>query len=741
MRPTIQITSTECGLCCASMILAHHRSKESLVSLRKDFDVGRDGLSVRDIRAVLESRGFAVKTFRANLGGLRDVHLPVIAYWRNSHFVVVERISRDTITVLDPARGRVVLSADEFEADFAGIIILATPTAAFEPDLRREPWIWREFLAHMKDAKAALVGVALLSLVIYGVSLAVPMVTQRLVDSFVADGDVGLAGLTKTLAVVAAIAFFGIMQAQVVYVTRLTVVFGRTLMGNTFKHLLTLPYKYFGTRSPGELIYRLNSIGSLRDLLASQVVAGVLDAGMIVVVFLYMASKSVQLALVALGFFVLISAVLFVTRKRILNALNAEMTEFSKTQGLQIEAVSSIASLRVAGVEDEFFQDWSTTYERGLARMRERSVLQGWVDSFVGVARTGAPLVILLLGLMMAASGTLSLGEAVAFQALSTSFFALSTSIFAAFSQYLIATSYLERLVDITRADPEVWPEDGFAGEVQGRIEVRDLRFRFTDNSADVLQGISFDADPGQKIAIVGTSGSGKTTLGQVLSGLQRPTAGSVTYDGRPITAFDRRAFYSMIGVVPQEIDLQNKSISDNITMGVAEHDPARVVQAAEAAQIHDEILQMPMGYETRISEMGANISGGQRQRIALARAIYKNPKILLLDEATSSLDVLNETRIAEHLKRVECTRIVIAHRMSTIVDADRILVMQAGRIIQSGTHEELFATEGHYRDLFMTQQDALELVGLGPVAQTFLGVVDRATPGTDDNERIGAAR
>ncbi|PFG35039.1 peptidase domain-containing ABC transporter [Sanguibacter antarcticus] len=719
LRPTIQITPTECGLCCASMILTHHRSKESLVSLRTEFDVGRDGLSVRDIRRVLESRGLAVTTFRANLAGLRDVRLPVIAFWRNSHFVVVERIVRGTVTVLDPARGRVVLSAQEFEADFAGIIILATPTADFQPDLHREPWVWREFLAHMKHAKAPLVGVAVFSLITYGVSLAVPMITQRLVDGFVADGDVGLSTLTKTLAVVAAVTFFGVVQAQVVFVTRLTVVFGRTLMGTTFKHLLTLPYRYFGTRSPGELIYRLASVSSLRDLLATQVIAGVLDAGMIVVVFAYMASKSVQLALVALGFFLLISVVLVVTRTPILNALNAEMTEFSKTQGLQIEAVSSIASLRVAGVEDEFFQDWSTTYERGLARMRERSVLQGWVNSFVGVARTGAPLVILLLGLMMAASGTLSLGEAVAFQALSTSFFALSTSIFAAFSQYLVATSYLERLVDITRAEPEAWPEDGFTGEVQGRIEVRDLRFRFTDNSADVLQGISFDAAPGQKIAIVGTSGSGKTTLGQVLSGLQRPTGGSVTYDGRPITEFDRRAFYSMIGVVPQEIDLQNKSIRDNITMGGAVHDPARVVQAAEAAQIHHEILQMPMGYDTRISEMGANISGGQRQRIALARAIYKNPKILLLDEATSSLDVLNETRIAEHLRRVECTRIVIAHRMSTIVDADRILVMQAGRIMQAGTHEELFATEGHYRDLFMTQQDALDLVGLGPVAQT----------------------
>lgn len=716
LRPTIQITPTECGLCCASMILTHHRSKESLVSLRTEFDVGRDGLSVRDIRRVLESRGLAVTTFRANLAGLRDVRLPVIAFWRNSHFVVVERIVRGTVTVLDPARGRVVLSAQEFEADFAGIIILATPTADFQPDLHREPWVWREFLAHMKHAKAPLVGVAVFSLITYGVSLAVPMITQRLVDGFVADGDVGLSTLTKTLAVVAAVTFFGVVQAQVVFVTRLTVVFGRTLMGTTFKHLLTLPYRYFGTRSPGELIYRLASVSSLRDLLATQVIAGVLDAGMIVVVFAYMASKSVQLALVALGFFLLISVVLVVTRTPILNALNAEMTEFSKTQGLQIEAVSSIASLRVAGVEDEFFQDWSTTYERGLARMRERSVLQGWVNSFVGVARTGAPLVILLLGLMMAASGTLSLGEAVAFQALSTSFFALSTSIFAAFSQYLVATSYLERLVDITRAEPEAWPEDGFTGEVQGRIEVRDLRFRFTDNSADVLQGISFDAAPGQKIAIVGTSGSGKTTLGQVLSGLQRPTGGSVTYDGRPITEFDRRAFYSMIGVVPQEIDLQNKSIRDNITMGGAVHDPARVVQAAEAAQIHHEILQMPMGYDTRISEMGANISGGQRQRIALARAIYKNPKILLLDEATSSLDVLNETRIAEHLRRVECTRIVIAHRMSTIVDADRILVMQAGRIMQAGTHEELFATEGHYRDLFMTQQDALDLVGLGPV-------------------------
>jgi ABC-type bacteriocin/lantibiotic exporter with double-glycine peptidase domain len=714
VRPLTQVTATECGLCCAAMVLAHYGSKESIVSLRQDFEVGRDGMSIRDLRELFESRGFEVRVFRANRAGLEDVALPVVALWQDSHFVVVERVRENGVTLLDPALGRVDLAPEEFDEGFTGIVVVPVPGNDYNPEARRDPWVWRAFLGHLREAKGALVVLTVLSVLIYLVSLTVPYITQKAIDGFVTAGAVDLRSLTVLLTAVAAIALFGVAQGQVFALTRLTVFFGRRLMTTAFGHLLRLPYKYYAQRGTGELIYRLNSIGGLRDLLAGQIVSGVLDAGMIIVVFIYMASRSLTLSLVALLFFAVILAVLLVTRRRILNALNVEMTEFSKTQGLQIEAVSSIASLRVAGVEEHFFRDWEVIYERGLSRMYQRSILQGWVSSFVTVMRTAAPLVLLVLALGMVGRGQLTLGEAVAFQAISTSFFGLTSSIYGSFSQYLIATSYLERLSDISRAQVEEWPDDGYTGQLEGRIDVEDVWFRFTRNGKDVLRGLSFAVPAGSKIAIVGRSGSGKTTLGQILAGLYRPTAGVVRYDGRTLSSLDRTAFFAQVGVVPQEIDLQNKSIKENIAMG-STVDDQRLVEATRAAQIHDEICRMPMAYDTQVSEMGGNISGGQRQRIALARAIYKVPRILILDEATSSLDVLNETKIAARLHELRCTRVVIAHRMSTVIDADAILVMHDGEIVQRGTHEDLIAVEGHYRDLFHSQRDAAILLRKQP--------------------------
>ena len=712
VRPIIQITPTECGLCCIGMVLRHHGSKESIVSLRSSFDVGRDGMSVRDLRQVLEERGLQVRVFRATRAGLAGVPLPVIALWNGAHFVVVERVGSSQVTVLDPAEGRVVLTLEEFDEHFSGIIVVPTPADAFDPEARREPWIWREFLGNLRTAKAAIAWLAVVSAVIYGVSLLVPRITQKLIDSFAPTGSLQLDQLVPVLAVVAAIAFLGLIQAQVHAVTRLTVTFGRSLMSGTFLHMLRLPFRYFTTRSPGELVYRLASIGALRDLLAGQVVSGVLDVGMILVVFAYMAHMSWTLALVALVFFVLVCAVLGITRKRILNALNAEMTEFTKTQGLQIEAISSIASLRVAGVEDHFYRDWQETYERGLDRMRERAILQGWVSSFVSVVQTGAPLLLLLLGLVLAGRGEPDAGSGR--RVPGDRDHVLRAVVVDLRGVHPVPRRHLLPGAaggHHPRPTSSTGPTTAGPAGSRGASRCGTCTSGSPATARTSCAALSFDVEPGQQGRRGGPVGLGQDDpRADLRAGCSGPPAARCGSTGGTCPRWTAASFYAQIGVVPQEIDLQNKTIRENITMG-SPMDAQRLVEAAAAAQIHDEIMRMPLGYETQISEMGGNVSGGQRQRIAFARAIYKNPRLLVLDEATSSLDVLNETKIADYLAQQRCTRIVIAHRMSTVVDADLILVMHDGMIVQRGTHDELFLAEGRYRELFSSQRDAMALV------------------------------
>lgn len=708
VRPILQVNPTECGLACVAMIMRAHGRGVTMKSLRDQLEVGRDGLSLQDLRSLLTSHGYEAKAFRGSVEALREATLPAICLWRDNHFVVLEKITRGRYRVVDPASGSVTLSDEEFARDYSGVVLVPTPTQDAAVLKDTEPWVWWRYLRMLKDCRSLLMGGIIVSLISYALSLVVPALTQRMIDRFsavepVADSMamawlvIGMLGAT----------LFAISLLQVLNTVSLSVTFGRRLMTNTFGRLLRLPYRYFGSRSTGELIYRLNNVGALRDLMTSQVVRGVLDAGMVVCVFVYMMVLSPTLALVAGALFVVVTMVQFGTRGRIQDALNAEMNQLSLTQGMQIEAVSGISSLKLSAAEERFLSEWGEAYENSLVKMRRRARIQGWVSSFVSGIQTAGPLVILLLALQVATGGNLTVGGAVAFQSLSVTFFGLSGSLFRAYSDYLIASAYVDRLTDIVSAPLDSWADPGRRSGLDGSIEVRNLSFRFTGHSPDVLHNLSFTVSPGERVAIVGLSGSGKTTLGEILSGLHEPTGGSVTYSGVPIHSYDREYFYSKVGAVPQQVTLVNRSIRENICLGRELDEPERLIEAAKAAQIHHDIRRMPMGYETPISEMGANISGGQRQRIAIARALYRSPRVLILDEATSSLDAINENLITRHLSEQQCTQIIIAHRLATVQDADRILVLEEGSLVEMGTHQELVDRAGIYFQLYCSQLES----------------------------------
>jgi len=380
------------------------------------------------------------------------------------------------------------------------------------------------------------------------------------------------------------------------------------------------------------------------------------------------------------------------------------------SQGYLVEALSGITYLKASGAEAQALERWSSLFFERLNLNIRRNHLNALIQTSSSALGSLAPLALLFLGAQMVLKGELSLGTMLAFNALGVAVLRPLSSLVAIVQQVQLGAAHFSRLFDVLEAEPEPTGSVQATQNLSGEIELRDVSFQYSLGSAKVLRNISLTIPQGKKIAIVGPTGAGKTTLGMLLLGLYPATTGEITYDGIPIESLDLHSLRRQIGVVLQEPALFSGSIRENIELTRSGMPLEEIQHAAEQAAIHAEIQSMPMGYETLVSERGSSLSGGQLQRIALARALLTKPKILLLDEATSHLDVLTEQEIEKALNRLQCTRIVIAHRLSTVRDADCILVLDNGRIRERGSHAELLRMDGSYARLIRKQLEEVNV-------------------------------
>ncbi|MFH9012396.1 peptidase domain-containing ABC transporter [Streptomyces sp. NPDC017943] len=700
--PTVtQVTQTECGLCSCVALLRYHGRAEELSSAREAMDAGRDGLSAQQLGRFLASRGMDVKAYRIkDVSALEKFTAPVILYWEDYHFVVLETFDGETAVVMDPAVGRRRIKRDELEAGFSHIALAAEPGPDFERTRGRPLSEWRGMPLFAEGSRQRIALVALLSLSGYGAVLGIPMLTEWAVDRTARWS--GLADLSQVVGMVLAVAvgWFALHLVRVTVLSSLVALLGRHLMTHTFRKLLSLPYRFFTTRQPGELLFRLNSVNSIRDLLSSRVAQGILDVGTLVCVSVYLFVTEWRLGLVASGLFLLNAAYLALTRVRVLEAVDAEIAHLSKSQSTQLDAIVSIPTIKMGGYADQFVDSWSTTYHQSLDAMKARMRLQqGRIAGLTTTTQMFGPVVLLLASLYFVNRGQISLGAAIAVQAVSATYFALATSVFQTYTEFNEASRYLARLHDITDAPSE--PAGGSRTELDSTsIRVEGVGFRYTKHSDPVLHDVSLDIAPGARVALVGRSGSGKSTLGRIICGLYEPTTGSVRFGGRPMAEYDRDALRRAIGYIPQEVHLHNRTILENLTLG-QDISLEQVRDYCDSVGILDFLEELPMGLKTLVSEMGANFSGGQRQRLAIVRALLQRPRILVMDEATASLDTVNERRVTEIIRDIGATQVIIAHRLATIRSADRIYVFDGGRVVEQGTHEELLAARAVYADLY----------------------------------------
>ncbi|KZZ84918.1 peptidase domain-containing ABC transporter [Bacillus sp. SJS] len=703
-----QMQQTECGLCCAAMITRYYKSQSSLSELRDFIEAGRDGLTLYQLNSLLLSLKFETHVYKTEFEGLWQLELPAILYWNDNHYVILEEIGPSKAVIVDPAFGRKKLTREELHQSFSNYAVTVKPSDEFVP-VRKKENIWYSFFSDVFHHKYLFLKIVLLSFITYLFTLSIPIAVQYLIDEVVMKNKFSqLNSLIGTAA--GLIAFFGLL----IYIRgknliSFQMVLEKSLMGKTFMHLLRVPYKFFEVRSFGDILFRMNSLHIIRDLLSEQLIKGLIDFGSIFFILMYMLYSSPVLAGAALILFFINGALTMYTRPHILEANQHEIAENSKLQTIQVEALYSILGVKTTGLEDTVYKNWNHQFNRALQKFKKRSEIQNSYTSVQTTIQTLSPLLILLIGIYLFAQKSISLGEMIAFHTLSITFFAVGVSIFQTYNNFLLANAYLERVRDITDSETEENPEKPAGAQITGDIKLSDVSFSYTKHSEKVVKKISMHIKRGEKVAIVGPSGSGKSTLSKILLGLYMPTEGEIYYDDIELGRYNKQELRQQMGIVPQDINLFNNSIMENIKMNKEDVTMEDIQKAASVAQIAEEIESMPMGYHTLVSEMGMNLSGGQRQRIALARALISQPKVIILDEATSSLDSINEALVGDYLKEMGCTRIVIAHRLSTIYDSDRIFVMENGSIIDEGTHAELIGNKGLYFELYKTQLDSKE--------------------------------
>ena len=683
MRPVLQSQAAECGLACLAMVAAHHGHRTDLRELRQRFPQSLKGATLARLVGIAQALGLQSRAVRLELHELGQLRLPCILHWDLDHFVVLEKAGRRRLRVCDPARGARVLDREELSRHFTGVALELAPAAGFKARPAPAPVPLSALAGRVQGLWRSLGQLLLLSVALQVFVLLAPFFMQWVVDQALVSGDRDLLvvlGLGFGLALLLQVAI-GLVRGWAL--ASLSSRVGLQWTGNVFAHLLHLPLHYFETRHLGDVVSRLGSVQAIQRTLAAGFIEALVDGLMAAATLAMMLAYSPKLALLTLGAVLLYLALRVVSNPSLRNATEGQLAAAARQHSHLLESLRGMPSLKVAGQEAQ-------------RQARHQNLMVETVNQELRLARLGLGyasasqalfgierIAVVWLGATLAMDGVFSVGMLIAYLAYKDQFATRVSGLVDRWVEFRMLRLHGERLSDIVLTPPEPGLAEDCGGEppADAGLDVQGLGFRYAEGEPWVVRDCSFRIAPGESVAIIGASGCGKTTLVKLLLGLLAPTEGEVRVGGLPLARLGLRKHRAGLGAVMQDDQLFAGSLAENIAFGDDAIDPARLEAAARLAAVHDEIAALPMGYHSLVGDMGSTLSGGQKQRVLLARALYRKPRILFLDEATSHLDVERERQVNAAIRRLRLTRLVIAHRPETIASADRVLVMEGGRI------------------------------------------------------------
>lgn len=701
--PTIyQMEATECGAASLSMIFSYFGKNLPLEQMRIETGVSRDGCNAGNIMRCAKKYGLACRGYRKEPSALRELQPPCIIHWNFNHFVVFEGFKGKYAYINDPAMGRRKLTAEELDESFTGVVLTFEKTDSFVKEKKKNTMT--DFIKHRLDGQYnTLFRLFFVGLLLVFPGLLFPVLSQVFMDDVLIGGNT--AWFMKLVLFMCATVMLqaGLTVYRNVVLTKLqkkmVLLSAREFLHNMFR----LPVSFFDQRYVGDLSGRVRNNANVSVFLAGELAETVLNIFVSVFYLALLIFYSPVLTLIAVSTVIVNLAVVKITSE-MLSGISIKLQQDSgKLAGAVCAGLSITSTLKASGAENEYVGRILGYNAKTICTEQKLNKIQQIINAVPDAVKMLGDVLILIVGGMIVINGKMTIGMLVAFVALFGSFAEPVDALVGFVKNIQTTKADISRVEDIMKYPVDEKFDSSaekkkMRTKLEGSVELENVDFGYSRLKEPIVSDFSFKVECGSSVAFVGSSGCGKSTVSKVVSGLYKPWEGRVLFDGIPTEEIPNEVMNASVSTVSQNITLFSGTIRDNLTMwnsGISESD---MIAAAKDACIHDVISQKPGAYDYKLSEGASNLSGGQRQRLEIARALATNPTVLIMDEATSALDPLVEKKIMDNIKRRGCTCIIVAHRLSAIRDCDQIVVMDRGRIVQRGSHDELSRLDGHYK-------------------------------------------
>lgn len=707
---------TDCAAACLASICMYYKKETTITKLRDILGTDIKGTTLNGLEDGAKALGFDTRAIRVDKEGFKSKYtLPAIAHVITdeglSHFVVIHKVKKDKVIILDPAKGVEKKEIEEFFKIFDGILLLMVPNNEFQPGKNKGSGMLSKFIDILLPQKALFIYSIIGSVILTLLGIASSFFNKILMDEIIPYGlknqlkvfVLGFLVLAITQTILSAI-----RQHMLLYLSQKIDI---PLLFGYFKHVYKLPMKFFTTRKVGDILTRFSDAHTIKNILTSVSLSLIIDIVLATVsaVILYLMNSTLFIVILALT---VISAALIYIFKGPYKKINLKQMEAeARLNSHIIESLKGVETIKILAAEEKSIEKLEVEYIKNLRIAFKEGVLSNVQGSISGLVSTAGNLILMYIGATMVIDGNITLGSLMAFTSLSGYFMDPIGRLIGLQLQIQEASISLKRISEIYEVDKEQIENDKIkVDEIDGDISLENVTFRYGSRSP-VLKDVSIKIPKGKKVALVGESGSGKTTISKLLLKYYIPEEGKINISGYDIEELDIYSLRRAMAYVPQNIELFSGSIRENIVLGKDSATYDEVKTACENASCNSFIERLPAKYDTYLDEAGGGLSGGERQRIALARALIKKSKFLILDEATSNLDFISEAKIYDTLfvKGRDLTMLIIAHRLSTIRNCDIIYVMDKGQVVEVGDHETLLKKKGYYYRLYESQVGEIE--------------------------------